>query len=88
MVWQDYVIGVIIVTFSFALVPQVIEGFKKRKGIILVSAGLPTSLGLYVLAVTFATLGLYFSMVMNIITGTLWLLLLMQTIAYGRSRKT
>ena len=39
-----------------------------------------------ILAFCFATLGLYFSMIMNIITGTLWLLLLVQTVVYGKGR--
>lgn len=86
--WQDYVIGAMTIMFGIALVPQVIQGFVQRKGVILISTGLPTFLGLYVLALTFATLELYFSMVMNLVTGTLWLLLLVQTIFYGRSRKT
>lgn len=87
MIWQDYVIGAMAVLLSVALVPQVYHGFRLRKGTILPSAGILTTLGLYVLAVCFATLKLYFSTVMNIVTGTLWLILLLQTIVYGKARK-
>ena len=84
--WQDYVIAAMTLLLSVALIPQIYQGFKRRTGTILISAGLPTVFGLYVLAVCFATLELYFSMVINILTGTLWLLLLLQTIVYGKDK--
>lgn len=87
MIWQDYLIGAMTILFSIALVPQVYYGFRFKKGTILISVGLLTSFGLYVLAFTFATLGLYFSMIMNIVTGSLWFLLLLQTIVYRKARK-
>jgi hypothetical protein len=87
MIWQDYVIGAMTILFSIALIPQVYYGFKVKKGTILMSVGLLTSIGLYVLAIAFATLELYFSMVMNVLTGTLWLILLLQTIVYREVRK-
>ncbi|MFH1802206.1 MAG: hypothetical protein ABH864_02015 [archaeon] len=87
MIWQDVVIAIVNILFSYALLPQVYEGFKKKKGVVVFQTGLITTAGLYVMAVMFFTLGLYFSSILAVVTGTFWLMLLMQTIVYGKARK-
>jgi len=87
MIWQDIVIAIVNVLLSYALIPQVYQGFKHKKSTVVLQTGLITTLGLYVMAVMFATLGLYFSTVLTVVTGTLWLLLLLKTIVYGKARK-
>jgi hypothetical protein len=87
MIWQDIVIAIVNVLLSYALVPQVWHGFKEKKGGVVLQTGVITTIGLYVMAVTFATLRLYSATVLTVVTGTLWLLLLVQTIVYGKPRK-
>ncbi|MFH1290272.1 MAG: hypothetical protein ABIH92_02575 [Nanoarchaeota archaeon] len=87
MFWQDVVIAIVNVLFSYALIPQVYKGFKHKKGFVVLQTGVITTVGLYVMAATFVTLELYFATVITILTGTLWLLLLLQTIVYGKARK-
>ena len=84
MVWQDIVIAVLILLFGYALVPQVYEGFKKKQGVIVVQTGVITFVGMYSLAFVYLTLGLYFSALMALVTGTLWYLLLFQKILYQK----
>lgn len=82
MVWQDWTISILLVLISYALVPQVIHGFKKKKKTIKLQTSIITTLSLYVMALTFFTLKLYFSAAVDLIAGTLWLLLLIQGIIY------
>ena len=49
--------------------------------------GMITTVGLYITAIVFLTLKLYFSAIMNFITGTLWLILLSQRIKYKGGKK-
>ncbi|MCL5018609.1 MAG: hypothetical protein M1416_02475 [Candidatus Pacearchaeota archaeon] len=65
-----------------ALVPQVITGFKKKKKTINFSTSLITVLVIYTMAFVLFTLGLYLSTIINIISGTLWLTLFIQSIIY------
>lgn len=69
--WQDIVISISIILLSYALIPQVIQGFKKRKCDINIQTSAITAAGLYILAVCFWTLNLYFSFAMDLVTGTL-----------------
>jgi len=82
MIWQDYVVAITTILFGYALIPQVYYGFKKKKTTITIQTSTITFLGLYTLAVTFLTLGLYFSTFANLITGTLWAILLIQKLIY------
>jgi len=82
MVWQDIVIAICNIFLGYALVPTIYKGFKKKKVSFTIQTTLITTLGLYVLAFTFLTLGFYFSTVMNFIIGTLWLILWVQAIIY------
>lgn len=82
MVWQDTVITTIIILFSYALIPQIYQGFKEKKSLINLQTSLITSTGMYLLAIVYNTLGLTFSTIMSIITGTLWLIILIQRLVY------
>jgi len=82
MVWQDTIITACILLFSYALIPQIYQGFKKKKGLINFQTSLITSTGMYILSLTYLTLKLYFSAIVGLITGTLWLILLIQKINY------
>lgn len=80
--WQDIVITISTLLLSYALIPQVIYGFKKRKGTVTIQTSLITTCGLYTIAICLFTLGLLFSSIMNLFTGTLWAVLLIQRIIY------
>ncbi len=83
MVWQDTIISICIVLFSYALIPQVYQGFKEKKGFVNTQTSFITFIGMYVLSFVYFTLGLYFSFIMGVITGTLWFLLFVQKMVYG-----
>lgn len=82
MVWQDLVIPFVNVLFIIALIPQIYHGFKMKKALITLQTSLITFSGLYILAVTFLTLKLYFSTIGTLVSATLWYVLLLQTIVY------
>jgi hypothetical protein len=82
MVWQDWVISISIILMSYALVPQVIHGFKKKKSTIKLQTSVITTITLFAMAFAFFSLKLYFSAFMDVIIGLLWLLLFIQGIIY------
>ncbi len=82
MIWQDLVITLANILFSVSLIPQVLKGFKDKKGHIVLAASIPTVIGLYAMSFTFFTLNLFFSSVVSFISGSLWLTLLSQKILY------
>ncbi len=83
MAWQDITITIIMIAFSYALIPQIIKGFKKRKSLLSLQTALITSIGMFILTITYYTLNLTFSAIMAFITGTLWTTLLIQSKIYN-----
>jgi len=84
MVWQDYVMGVAALGFVYALVPQVVHGFKSKITTIQPQTALITTLGLYAFSISTLTLGLYFSTVVNAFNATLWAILFYQSARYKK----
>ncbi|MFH1365555.1 MAG: hypothetical protein ABIH28_03155 [archaeon] len=84
MIWQDLVITIAVLLMSYALFPQVIKGFKTKKPLISKQTALITSMALYSISFVYLTLNLYFSSAMNFLTGTLWIVLLIQSIRYEK----
>jgi|TARA_B100001971_G_scaffold196795_1_gene204926 hypothetical protein len=82
MIWQDIIITITIIAFSYALLPQIYQGFKQKKGFINLQTSVITALGMYVLTFVYFTLKLYFSTIMAFITGTLWAILFAQKLSY------
>ena len=82
MTWQDITISICIIAFSYALIPQALIGFKKRKPLIAIQTSLITSVGMLILSATYITLNLFFSATMGLITTVLWTTLLIQGIIY------
>lgn len=72
--WQDYVIACVSVLFGFILIPQLIDVWKKGVVLNIFTAGL-TTIGLYVLGITFFTLEMWISFGAEFFSGTVWLLL-------------
>lgn len=82
MVWQDIVIAFVNVLLGYALIPQVIYGFKKKKKTITTQTSLITFIGLCSLVICYFTLNLYFSTIVTFLTSLLWLILFVQSIIY------
>jgi len=85
MIWQDVVITIANIIFSLALIPQVIEGFKGRKGFVTLITSGPTFIGLYSISIAFYTLLLFLSSITAFIAGTLWLTLFIQRLIYRKA---
>ena len=83
MIWQDLVISFVNIVFSISLIPQVIYGYKLKKGLITLKTSIPTTLGLYVMSFTFFSLKLYYSAALGALTATLWLILFIQKLRYN-----
>lgn len=85
MVWQDIVMGVANLLFTYSLANQAYVGFRKKKGFLtLTSSGL-TSLGLYIISIAFFTLSLYLSAVASAVNASLWLTLFIQRVVYKKA---
>tara|TARA_Y100000310_G_scaffold227213_1_gene229427 strand:+ start:188 stop:436 length:249 start_codon:yes stop_codon:yes gene_type:complete len=76
MVWQDIAISMAEIVFSISLFPQIYLGFRTRRGDISLMTSIPTTLGLFLIAYAFFTLSLYYSAIVSIVTGILWMILL------------
>ena len=73
-VWQDVIIAVVSILFGFILIPQFKDLLSGKIYINLYTAGL-TTIGLYILALTFLTMQFWISFISDIFSGTMWLLL-------------
>lgn len=82
MLWQDFVLAIVNLVFGYALIPQVYEGFKKRKGLVNLQTSFLTSICMYTVAIVVLTLHLYFTAAIDIIIGTFWVILFFQKIVY------
>ena len=85
MIWQDIVISLANLVFVISLVPQVIYGYRKKKGMITLRTSGPTFAALYIMAIAYFTLNLYYSAALGTITATLWLILFIQKIKYDEA---
>jgi len=84
MIWQDFAMMIILTGFAYALVPQVIQGFKNKESVINIQTSILNSIGLFTLSWILTTLGLYYSAGVNIIAASLWLTLLIQRFIYKK----
>ncbi|HLA22977.1 MAG TPA: hypothetical protein VJZ93_00385 [Candidatus Nanoarchaeia archaeon] len=82
MVWQDFVITICIVAFSYALIPQIIDGFRKKKSSINVQTSLITALGMCTLSIVYLSLNLIFSATIVFINALIWTTFLFQKMIY------
>ena len=87
MVWQDIALSIASVLLGYALLPQVIKGFKEKRQNLSLQTSILTVLGLMIITISYFTLGLAFSTIVTGITTTLWIILLIQVVVYGRSKK-
>lgn len=83
MITQDLIIGLMGTVLSLSLVPQVIKGFKEKKGYISKKTSIPTIIGLVVIAICHLTLGLWLAFMIELLTAVFWVGLLFQEIKYA-----
>lgn len=84
MIWQDLVISTASLIFCIALIPQIYDGYKKKKSLINLWASGPTFLGLFTMAYAFFTLSLFYSAIVDFINAIFWLILFIQGIIYKK----
>ena len=84
MSWPDLVIMFANILLGYALLPQVIKGFKDNKPHITFQTGLITTIGMYAITISYFSLGLIFSSIFGAIQSSMWLILLIQTIVYRK----
>lgn len=72
--WQDWVIAIVQWVFIAALVPSLLHPTEKPT----LSTSLTTGIAIFVFAFTYATLGLWTSVVSSAMLGTAWLALAYQ----------
>jgi hypothetical protein len=83
--WQDTVIALVGLSFGFMLFPQVRECIL-GKSVNVYTAGL-TTVGLYILAITFFTLDMWITVIAEIFSGSVWLLLFLFSVINKRKKK-
>ena len=72
--WQDVVIAFVSILFGFILIPQLRDVWQRKTTLNVYTAGL-TTIGLYILAATFYTMGYWISLSAELFSGTVWFLL-------------
>ena len=75
MIWQDYVIAIVSFAFGFMILPQIIDSFRGKSYINLITSILTVS-GLIVMGFTFATMSMWISATANISTCMMWTILM------------
>jgi len=80
--WQDIIITILAIFFSYALIPQVYQGFKTKKGVINLQTSIITATGAFIIGLIYITLGLIFSAIMMFINASLWTCLVIQKKIY------
>ena len=79
--WQDFVLAAGSLIFSLALIPSLRSTHKPAASTSLVTSGV-----LFIFAVTYLTLSLWFSAIAITINGLAWLVLALQKLAQNTSR--
>ncbi len=84
--WQDYVIAIVSVLFGFILLPQLMDTWRGKTILNLYTASL-TTIGLFILAATFFTMGYWNSFIADVLSGIIWFLLFVFSVRNKRKSK-
>jgi len=82
MTWQNIAITAASIIFVYAMLPQIIYGFKKRRGVITYQFSILNIIAMLALTIAYWSRGLIFSTVINAVITILWGVLLFQRIIY------
>ncbi len=82
MLWQDGVMIITSIMFSYALIPQVYKGFKLKKGLITLQTSSINTIGMCACTFVYFSLNLFFSGILMAITAIMWATLTIQKLIY------
>ena len=72
--WQDYLIAIISLLFGLILLPQLRDTWLGKTSLNIYTSTL-TTIGLFILAGTFLTIGYWTSFTADILSGVIWFFL-------------
>ncbi|MBS3136596.1 hypothetical protein J4401_06615 [Candidatus Woesearchaeota archaeon] len=84
MIWQDMVMTGAQLIFAVSVIPQIVYGFKEKKGFIRLATSIPMFIAICALTFSLFTLSLVFSAMTTTLTGMLWLILIVQRLTYEK----
>lgn len=82
--WQDFVFSIVGIVFTLILVPQLLDVFNKRCNLNCLTCA-TTGVGCFIIAFVDTTLNLPFAALISVITGIIWLLLLIFSIKNSKT---
>ncbi len=82
VMWQDLVVSSANLVFIVSLTIQIMYGYKRKLALISKGTSIPTFIALYAMSLSFLTISLYLSSAMMFISGSLWVVLLVQSMIY------
>jgi hypothetical protein len=80
--WQDIVVALANLLFSYSLIFQVFKGFREKKGFIALQTSFLTAIGLSALSVVYRSYNLYISTIISLFSMLLWIILFVQRVFY------
>ncbi|MFH1325649.1 MAG: hypothetical protein ABIH49_02685 [archaeon] len=84
MIWQDVIVSLASVIFVYSMFPQIVYGFKTKKGLISIQFSLLNIIAMIGLIIVYVSFELFLSAAINMLITSLWGVLLIQRIKYGR----
>ncbi len=85
--WQDITITFANIIFIAAMLPQIYYSYKTKKGVTSLFFSLLNILAMISLIVVYTSLNYYSSVATNSIIISLWFVLVIQRIKYGKVKK-
>lgn len=82
MIWQDMILVICTIAMGYALVPQIFDNMKVRRCQIGLQTSGVTFIAVFVAAIIYLTLGLFFTFILTSVIGILWFVLFVQKIIY------
>ncbi len=82
MIWQDIIVALANILFTYSLIFQVYHGFKVKKTTIAKQTSLFTAIGLFAAGISFLTLKMYMSGIIVTFDAFLWIVLFIQKITF------
>lgn len=84
MMWQDIVVTIVSLTFVYAMIPQIIYGFKKKEGVITYQFSVLNIFAMVALIIAYYSLGLVFATAISVVILLGWTTLFIQKIIYKK----
>ena len=85
MLWQDIVMGITSIGFSYSLIPQIVHCAKTHRVDITWQTIIITTTGLFALSMCMFSLNCYFTAITNLITYLCWCIIGIQKESFERN---